>query len=380
MARDCDIVIVGGGPAGLMTAWHAARKGTSVILIDRKKTIGEPVRCGEGTMLHVLKTFDLAVGKWMINPLRKIRFFPVDSKPIVFDGKKMGGIIIDRVLFEQEIARRARECGAELLLKKTAVRLEKNAICLDSGDTISARIIIGADGVESAIGRKAGLIKPLAPKDIGTAVTYKVEGDEWDQGTAEIYMGERIVPGGYAWLFPTYPGKANVGVGFLMSDKIVKKGEAIERFEDWRTKRIPEAKTIERNCGSVPTAYPMETAVKGNIMLVGDAARHSYAVAGGGIHSALFDGFVAGQVAAAAVNRNDLRLLAGYDEAWRTAYLSNLKRSYKMRYRIFDTDKSVYRCARVLRVINPFIMTFPGLLWRFWWGKHAKIIDRVSRL
>ena len=72
--------------------------------------------------------------------------------------------------------------------------------------------------------------------------------------------------------------------------------------------------------------------------------------------------------------------LSKYDDAWKAAYLGNLKRSYKMRYRIFDNDKAVYRSARVLRMANPLITRFPGLLWRFWWGKHSKIINNVSRL
>ncbi len=380
MVMECDVVVVGGGPAGLMTAWHAARKGTSVILIDRKKTIGEPVRCGEGTMLHVLKTFGLDEGKWCVNRIEFFKLFPAEAKPVLLNGRKLGGIIMDRVLFEQEIGRRASECGVEIILERTAIRVEDNVVHLKEGDAITAKVIIGADGIESSIGRQAGLIKPLAAKDIGTAVTYKVEGDEWEEHTAEIYMGERIIPGGYAWLFPTYPGKANVGIGFLMSDNIKHRGEAIERLDNWCEERLPNSKRSKRISGCVPTAPPIKTAVSGNVMLVGDAARHSYAAGGGGIHSALFDGYVAGHVAAAAVRNDNLGMLAKYDEAWKAAYLSNLKRSYKMRYRIFDNDKVVYRTARVLRLANPFITRFPSLLWRFWWGKHSKIIEQISML
>ena len=64
---DVDILVVGTGPAGGMAAKYGAQKGAKVLVVDRKTTIGEPVRCAEGTFSSLLSNFDLDNEKWIAN-------------------------------------------------------------------------------------------------------------------------------------------------------------------------------------------------------------------------------------------------------------------------------------------------------------------------
>ncbi|MCK4717542.1 MAG: NAD(P)/FAD-dependent oxidoreductase, partial [Thermoplasmata archaeon] len=364
-----DVVIVGAGPGGLMAAWKAAENGVSVLVLDKKSKIGEPVHCAEGTFLLSLEIFGLHEGPWIANRYEGIVLNITGKRPIRVDAKKIEPVCLDRMALEQEIARRAREAGAEIRTGAMVTGLDDGTLMLHTGESLRPKVIIGADGVESYIGRWAGLIDPLELKDLGSAAQYVMEGGGWDTRFMDTYLGFDIAPGGYAWAFPRSDGQANVGL--IVQPNKARASELLEKF---LSSKYPGARPIRRTGGCVPAGPPLKRTVKDNILLVGDAARQAFPLSGGGIHAALFSGAVAGKAAAASAEANDPTLLGVYEETWRKCYLKALMRNYLLKERTYGSQKGLMRTARMLRAGAAILNLIPFNPLNMWWGKFGKYV------
>lgn len=372
-----DVLVVGGGPGGLMAALQAARLGSSVMVLERKGAIGRPVRCGEGTLISALEYLDLAGERWVRNYMDYIRLHILDLKPVRLDIKGLGFVVTDRTSLECEIARRVQEEGGCVSLGKAVTGVEGSELVLADGSTVAGKVIIGADGVESMIGRRLGIVGPLPLDHIGTALTSQVVGGAWETDTAELYFGRRTIPSGYAWIFPKSGGLANAGIGGVAVD-YKGSGNLVQHYERFREGHLGGCEVLETSCGAVPLAPPPESVVKGNALLVGDAARHVYSLGGGGIHTALFDGFVAGRVASSYAS-GAISSLARYDTHWRRACYADLRGSHRGKELIYPSDANKVRLARVLRLVSWMSPLASYLFLRMRWKGFEREMDLVSR-
>lgn len=211
-----DIVVVGAGPAGSASALHAARGGVRTLVLERRRTPGVPVQCGEFLpSLNELRrmfprTSDLDglfcdVPAHTVNSTDTLRVYsPAEREyDVGFEGN-----VLDRDTFEGALSRRAVEAGAELRTSTRVVRIDDDIVETDAGE-VRGRVIIGADGPESVVARDAGL-SPSHHMAFG--VQYVAEGVACDPSVVEMYFGP-VARGGYAWVIPKGPDVANVGVG-----------------------------------------------------------------------------------------------------------------------------------------------------------------------
>ena len=367
---DADVLVVGTGPAGGMAAWMAAKEGAKVVVVDRKKVVGEPVRCAEGTFSSLLSLFDLHEGKWISNHYNTAVIKHKGMKDIRVSPKTLRGVSLDRVLFEQEICRRAKEEGAEIVLGKSVVSLQGGEAVLEDGTSISARVVVGADGVESMIGRWAGMLEPLGMDDIASAVQYVMEDGDWKGDTAEMILGREEAPNGYIWIFPKSDKRANVGA--VTTPSTGKNAKTL--LDDFIASRLSGAKTVSKTCGCVPVAPPLSKVVKDNVVLVGDSARFASAFGAGGIHSAMFSGAVAGRLSARCAYTKDLKLLEEYDHIMKKSLYKNLMRSYRIKTRTYGSDKGMKRTLRLFRIGGKLITHIPIDPMGFWWGRLDKYV------
>src|SRR5512136_377374 len=89
------------------------------------------------------------------------------------------------------------------------------SVAPDSEVSIQSKIVIGADGVESQVGRWAGVDTVPRLRDMCSAVQYLMAGLDMDEGICDFYFGTQVAPGGYLWIFPKGKGMANVGIGIV---------------------------------------------------------------------------------------------------------------------------------------------------------------------
>lgn len=313
---ETDVLVIGAGPGGSSTAKHAALNGADVILIDKKSEIGAPKRCAEGVSKEGLKKLGIEPNsRWVTKELSGVRLVSPNGTDVWLTEEQVklpeAGYILERKVFDKFMAMDAARAGATIMIKTLARGMRKDydgyvVSCESIGEDfeIKAKIVVGADGPESHVGRWGGLKTAVKPKNMESGIQFEMVGLEMDNPDCiEFYFGS-VAPGGYAWIFPKGGDIANVGLGIVSTytDKT-----AYEHLLEF-VKNCPATKNaqpVELNIGGDPVGGMLKTLVSDNIMIVGDAAGHVNPLTGGGIITALEAGMYAGEVAAEAVKEGD---------------------------------------------------------------------------
>jgi len=367
MKDSYDVLVIGAGPAGSIAAKTAAEKGLDVLLIEKRQEIGDPVRCAEGVSKQYLKKHVEIDKKWICADLKGSRIYAPDGTKIEMAEEIAGGevgYVLERKIFDRALAENAAKAGAEVRVKTRATGLIieddfiKGARLMHLGKEydVHAKIVIGADGVESKVGRWAGIDTSLKPADIETCVQYLVAGIGINQEYCEFYIGIEIAPGGYVWIFPKGEGKANVGIGILGS-KIGKfKPRPVDYLNTFLEKKFPNARIVEMIFGGVPVSGSIEKTSANGLMLIGDAARQSDPVTGGGILNAMDAGKMAGEAAFAAISAGDVsleKLEDVYEKRWRATTGHALDLSLIVKNCFIDlTDENLNSLAHSLKDVK----------------------------
>ncbi len=326
-----DVLVIGAGPAGSIAARTAAEKGLDVLLIEKRQEIGDPVRCAEGVNKEYLKKHMEIDKRWICADLKASFIYAPDGTRIEMAQEISGGevgYVLERKVFDRALAEQAASAGAEVRVKTRATDLiiedgfVRGARLMHLGKVYDVRagIVIGADGVESKVGRWAGIDTSLKPIDIETCTQYLIAGADIDQDHCEFYIGNEIAPGGYVWIFPKGEGKANVGIGILGSKTGKFKPRPVDYLNSFLEKKFPNARIVEMVFGGVPVSGSIEKTSANGLMLIGDAARQSDPITGGGILNAMDAGKLAGEAAYIAISEGDVslqKLEEVYEKPWR---------------------------------------------------------------
>lgn len=357
-----DVVVVGSGPAGTVTARFAAESGAKVLIIERRAEVGVPVLCGEG-ISRKIDDWKIIEGKrWIAGKIDGARIYSPDKTCVTLGAEVAGnetGYVIYRDIFDQELARLAVKAGAELMMNTNATGLiEKDgkikgvrAKHFNEELEIEADIVVGADGVDSKVGQWAGIKTTLKPNDLETCCQYTLTNIKELDSYCDFYLGKEIAPGGYIWVFPKNKDTANVGIGILASlSEAGMAKQLLDKFIE-NDSRFDNAHPIRFLTGAVPVALPIET-VKDNLVLVGDAARHVDPITGGGLTHCLELGKIAGEVIGKAVKEKNFskEFLSEYENRWKEAIDKKMKRNYMVKDILLDMeDKTLNMLADSLK-------------------------------
>ncbi len=344
MKREYDVLVVGGGPGGALAAKTFADKGYSVLLTEKRPAIGAPVRCAEGVGKALMHEFFKPEEQWIAAEIEKANIIAPDGFKMELEPEKAGaevGYVLHRKIFDRDLVWMAAEAGADIQVKTRAVSpiMEEGAVqgaLVNQGGAvheIRARLTIAADGVESKFSRWCGIDTTVPVREIETCAQYLMTGIDIDPHATEFYVGNTVAPGGYVWIFPKGDKTANVGIG-IGGDRSKPGNRPIDYLNQFVEKHFPNGKTIELIVGGVSICQPLSCTVANNLMIVGDAARVSDPLTGGGIYAALYTGRLAGNVGSDALDSGDTsaRALMRYDETWRSSYLGKaLERNYQIK-------------------------------------------------
>ena len=331
MKTSYDVVVVGGGPAGSMAAWETAKGGASVCLLEKDRDIGYPVRCGEAVSEGIKQFVDIK-GSWIAEKITGAIFIAPNSISVDLDFPSEIGYILNRRIFDYDLSRYAAEAGAEVYTKAYVKGIHKtnghiSGVILDylgEEKIIKSKIVIGADGLTSRVGRWAGLKTQVRMKDMESAVQYSVSNIDLERNKMIMYVGKNHAPGGYLWVFPKGNRFANIGIG--ISGKYSKHKSAKTYLDEFMASEYPHAAILTTMCGGVPIPKPMKKPISNGLMLVGDAAHQINPMTGGGIESAMQAGSIAGQIAATAIKKSD------YSEIFLQAYSDTIWKDFGKRY------------------------------------------------
>jgi digeranylgeranylglycerophospholipid reductase len=325
-----DVVVVGAGPAGSTTAKTAAENGLDVLLIERNAEIGVPVKCAEGVSKE-LERFVEIDRRWICTEIKGITTYGPDGTAVKLsvEGTDIAGYVLERRLFDKYLAQQAARAGADVWVKTQAYRLimengyAKGVYAHAAGEDISihADVVVGADGVESRVGRWAGIDTHLPLADVGTCAQFLMSDVDVDRDYLETYFGRDIAPKGYAWIFPKGERCANVGLG--IGGDVSRDGHrAVDYLRAFVDTRFPDGKMLAEVYGAVPLSGPVYDTVSNGLVLVGDAARHVQPITGGGIIQAIQGGAIAGDVVTKAVKERNVskRRLQEYEKRWKREF------------------------------------------------------------
>lgn len=354
MDRERDVIVVGAGPAGATAASVLAQKGFDVLLLDRHqfprdKTCGDAVPSGAieiMTRLGMGEKIEEAIERGEFYPLRQMLLASPKGHILEADFTKGHSYIAPRLYFDAVIQKYAVECGAEFQ------QLQVNEPVLDNGRVVgvrgrangettelSAKVVIGADGVTSSIART---LRPKSERHVDEhrAVALRAYIDDIEERPHEIefYLYKSILPG-YAWIFPTGKNQANIGLGMRLDHFRKTK----RRLEDMLREflELPEIKKRLKQGGQLRDVATWQLnfgSQKGmhhvfdGALLVGDAAGFVNPLTGGGIHNSLVSAELAGDVVEEALKSGDTsrRAMQVYEQRCRERMWDGMQRSYRL--------------------------------------------------
>ena len=362
-----DVIVVGAGPAGSTAAMYAAKKGASVLLLDKKREIGSPIQCAGflpdasevQALIHEARLPDTLKNYPDSCVLQRIDTQRIVTPNCNIKEFAVRGTVLDRRRYDQFLAEQAAKTGAELMIKTRVTKIEGTTV-ETSGvfgkHRIKAKAIIGADGPNSLVAKSKGLALKPESRETSVALEYQIKNVDIDPSSLEMYFGKDFVPGGYAWIFPEGQDRANVGIGIRsgMAEKGVSAKEYLHRF----MRDHPLAGPKLKNCiimnviaGIIPVNGAPERTATENTLIVGDAAGQIFATNGGGIPPAMIAGKIAGETAAE-FSAGKCRL-EEYDRQWRAQFGQALETSVQARQLMDGIMKSDTLMNAAFKLISP---------------------------
>ncbi len=345
-----DVIVIGGGPTGSHVAYKLAGAGYRVAVLEQKQELGGQVCCTGLISLECADSFAID-NNVILRHVSSVRLFSPSGESIThLRWQKAQACIIDRPAFDVALARKAQNKGAEYLLKSQVKDIEfrDDKVSLEAdcnGDrlTLEARAVVLAAGFGSRLTERLGLGRI---SDFASGGQANVNTNGLDE--IEVYVGRETAPGFFAWLVPTLPNQALVGLlsrndprfylKRLMSS-LLAQGKIISINSNPRYRAIP-LKPLPRTYGK-------------RLLVVGDAAGQVKPTNGGGIYYGLLCADIAAETLHSALEKDDLsaKILASYQRKWKRKLGQELRIGYWARKfyerlndqqitRIFDIIKS----------------------------------------
>jgi geranylgeranyl reductase family protein len=324
---DCDIIVVGVGPAGAAAAYYLASAGLAVTVLDQAR-FPRPKVCGDflsprtlleleklGVTLTGANTITYATVFLSGKELAAGPFPEVDKLP------RYAKVVSRRVL-DDAILGAARKAGAKVLegIHATGYAADAEGVTVTANDgktagSFRARLLIGADGNSSVVAHqlRGDKVKSAA----GLVARGYFKGVTGNPSEANVFYGNDSFPG-YSWIFPTAKGEANVGVGVVLGTS-----PPAENPQDLLLKLVQSDEGMRRRLAAAKLRGEVEVCalklpdaqlslVSDRVMVVGEAAGLVNPYNGEGVQMALLSGRWAAEAAIEAQGDYSAQALASY--------------------------------------------------------------------
>jgi digeranylgeranylglycerophospholipid reductase len=363
MAESIDVLIVGGGPAGLAAAEAAAKQGVRTLLLERQNEIGYPVHTSGGTWVSDMQA--LNIPQHLYHPIENVYFVSPHRQVSLRYDPPVACVLDVRGLY-QHLAGRAIAAGASLRLRHTVEQplVEDDLVCGVTvknhvGERLTVRSPITIDA--SGFSRHIGVRTEMGPAfhRYGYGAEYDMYAPNYPQDELYLIMGSQFSPRGYAWVFPRGNGRVRLGVGVIHPDS----DDDARYYLDRIISDLPQlrekfkgANPVEYHTGLFPSEAPLARFSRDGLLLAGDAGGHGSTLVGEGIRFAIYAGQMAGTVAAEAVRASNISasFLERFDRKWRARFGRDMDIAYMINKRIANyTDAQWDGALDLMKRLTP---------------------------
>tara|TARA_B100000315_G_scaffold216297_1_gene216068 strand:- start:4206 stop:5384 length:1179 start_codon:yes stop_codon:yes gene_type:complete len=340
-----DVLVIGDGPAGSQVAYRLAGQGYDVAVLGKKEP-GSQVCCTGIISQVCANAFAIDEGT-ILGRVRSARIFAPSGKLIELWRRENQACIINRSAFDVSMANRAQSNGAQYMpsspAKSLTVEGDRVVVELTRGEAnlkIEARAAVVATGFGTRLVEGLGKIG-----DFVIGAQAEVETRDIDE--VEVYLGQEIAPGFFAWLVPTSPPMARVGllarrnpefyIRKLLSS-LHAQGKVVSDEESPSYRGVP--------------LQPLARTYGERVLVVGDAAGQVKPTTGGGIYYGLMCADIAAHNLGRALEKDNLsaKSLASYEREWKRKLGRELRIGYWGR-RFFEhlNDKQIDRIFDIIK-------------------------------
>ena len=318
-----DAIVVGAGTAGCLAAKTIAEAGLKICLVEKKKKeeVGEKI-CGDALGEHHLKTLGLEKpqGKELEKRIEGIRIFSPDENTIfTIAHEDFVGHMLNRRLFGQWLLNKSIDSGITFIDSTWFLEpvFEKGFMAgisakTRNGETVKlkGKVVVDASGFNGVVRHRLpvemGIEREIANEDVEACYReirqLKREGENTKY--CDIYLNQKVTPGGYTWVFPKSGTNVNVGLGICMIGNFPNPKKQF--YNHILTKPIFEGSVLlDGGAWFDPTRRPLDSMVGNGVVLTGDAASLVNPIHGGGIGPSMLSGFYAGKTIAAALEKGE---------------------------------------------------------------------------
>jgi digeranylgeranylglycerophospholipid reductase len=355
-----DIVVVGGGPAGLSAAYSASKLQATTILLEKDDAVGQIVRTSGVSWIDSMKK--LGIPEKYYNPIKNYRIISPTNE-VTFSGEVARSCVLDVRATYQYLASLAVSSGSDIMVRSRVNEVISNSSRIagvkartPKGDLeIRSKLVIDASGFSSTVARRAELVPEW--KRYGIGAEYECFCSEVDPQTWTLMVGSIYSEAGYAWLFPISKDRVRIGVGVgrpeSRSDPLKILNELIEK----RVKPLNELsklQPIELHYGLIPNEGCIRTTTHDGLLLVGDSAGQSNPLILEGIRFAIEFGRLAGEVGANSLSSGASKeSLINYETTWRKMIESRVNSAQRVQSRwLALTDEQWDKEIKILKSIS----------------------------
>src|SRR6266487_2345340 len=343
MAENWNVLIVGGGPAGLAAGEAAAQEGVRTLIVERQHEIGYPIHTSGGSWISDMTA--LAIPEHLYHPVTRVIFVSPHREVPLYYNPAVACVLDVRGVY-QHLAGLAVAAGASLRMRHTAEhtivengRVQGVTAKNHLGERISVHsgVTIDASGFSRHVGVRTEMGQAF--HRYGYGAEYDLYAPNYPQDELFLIMGSQFAPRGYAWAFPRGNGRVRLGVGVLHPDCDDDARVYLDRIVyelPQLSDKFKDASPIEYHTGLFPSEGPLERFSRDGLLLAGDAGGHGSTLVGEGIRFAIYSGQMAGRVAAEAVKAGNTSaaFLERFDKKWRARFGRDMDISYMINKRI----------------------------------------------
>ncbi len=317
-----DAVVVGAGPAGLLSAGTIAHRGFDVAVLEEHATVGKPVHCAGLLSTSGLKALGLNPPDHVIqNQVKGARIYSPSCDSIEIQRGKSEALVVDRGAFDRWLAERARDEGARIITdsKVETASITETGVELhfqQERPIVRGEVVVNAEGSRCQISRSLGL--PVVPRTSKLpAYQYEMKNVDVDEEQVEMFYGRQLALGFFAWIIPI--GNRRARVGLASYDRTMTRLRGAMKHHRVLSRRLEKA-SIEKGFGGIVlVGTPIERTYTTKAVVVGDAAGHVKATTGGGVILGGKAAKIAGETVADSLENEDYsdESLARYEDLWK---------------------------------------------------------------